>query len=591
MNINDRIKNLRMLMNKNKIDMYIIPSSDFHQSEDVGEYFRCREYISGFTGSAGTVIVTKEKSFLWTDGRYFIQAENELQGTEIHLFKSGTENTPTINEFLKEILNYGETIGFDGRVVSYNEMVNFQKALAGKNIKFITDIDLVGEIWTDRPNISNKKAFLLDLKYCGETFESKINRVREIMKKENANIHIISSLDDIAWLFNIRGKDIPCNPVVLSYAFITDEKVYLFIDKNKLSDEINKNFKENNIEIKDYFSFYDELKKIDKNKKVMVDFSRINSEIYNSIPFSVTKIDRINPTTEFKSIKNEIEIKNTINAHIKDGVAFTKFMYWLKNNIGKIEISEMSASDKLETLRKEQEGFIELSFDTISAYGANAAMMHYSANEKSNATLENKNLLLVDSGGQYFEGTTDITRTIALGNISFEIRLHFTAVLKSMIALSKLKFIHGVKGYNLDSIARAPIWELGLDYRCATGHGVGYLLNVHEGPNIFRLSAPFVMEENMITTIEPGIYIENSHGIRIENEVLSKNWIKNEYGQFMEFIPITFAPIDLDAIDVNLLSNDEKNWLNNYHNTIFEKISPFLEENEKEWLKKYTRKI
>lgn len=266
-------------------------------------------------------------------------------------------------------------------------------------------------------------------------------------------------------------------------------------------------------------------------------------------------------------------------------------MYWLKNNIGKIEISEISASDKLETLRKEQEGFIELSFDTISAYGANAAMMHYSANDKSNATLENKNLLLVDSGGQYFEGTTDITRTIALGNISSEIRLHFTAVLKSMIALSKLKFIHGVKGYNLDAIARAPIWELGLDYRCATGHGVGYLLNVHEGPNIFRLSAPFVMEENMITTIEPGIYIENSHGIRIENEVLSKNWIKNEYGQFMEFIPITFAPIDLDAIDVNLLSNDEKNWLNSYHNTVFEKVSPFLEENEKEWLKKYTRKI
>lgn len=591
MNINDRIKNLRMLMDKNKIDMYVIPSSDFHQSEDVGEYFKCREYISGFTGSAGTVIVTKEKSFLWTDGRYFIQAENELQGTEINLFKSGTENTPTINEFLKENLNYGKTLGFDGRVVSYNEMVNFQKALAGKNIKFITDIDLVGEIWTDRPNISNKKAFLLDLKYCGETFESKINRVREIMKRENADIHIISSLDDIAWLFNIRGRDIPCNPVVLSYAFITDEKVYLFIDKNKLSDEINKNFKENNIEIKDYFSFYDELKKIDKNKKVMVDFSRINSEIYNSIPFSVTKIDRINPTTEFKSIKNEIEIKNTINAHIKDGVAFTKFMYWLKNNIGKIEISEISASNKLESLRKEQEGFIELSFDTISAYGANAAMMHYSANDKSNVALENKNLLLVDSGGQYFEGTTDITRTIALGNISSEIRLHFTAVLKSMIALSKLKFIHGVKGYNLDAIARAPIWELGLDYRCATGHGVGYLLNVHEGPNVFRLSAPFVMEENMITTIEPGIYIENSHGIRIENEVLSKNWIKNEYGQFMEFVPITFAPIDLDAIDVNLLSNDEKNWLNSYHNTVFEKISPFLEENEKEWLKKYTREI
>ena len=280
-----------------------------------------------------------------------------------------------------------------------------------------------------------------------------------------------------------------------------------------------------------------------------------------SIPFYSEKINRTNPTQELKAVKNETEIKNIINAHIKDGTAFTKFMYWLKNNIGKEEITEISASNMIEKFRREQEGFIELSFDTISAYGSNAAMMHYTAGENSNAVLKPEGLLLVDSGGQYFQGTTDITRTIALGNINEEIKTHYTAVLRSLIALSDTKFLYGTKGYNLDAIARRPIWEIGLDYRCATGHGVGYLLNVHEGPNIFRMSAPFVMEENMITTIEPGIYIEGSHGIRIENEVLSKNWIKNEYGQFMEFIPVTFAPIDLDAVDVSMLSKERKNGL------------------------------
>ncbi len=591
MTANEKIQKIRELMIKNNVDIYIIPSADFHQSEYVGEYFRCREYVSRFTGSAGTLVITRKKSYLWTDGRYFIQAENQIKGSEIELCKSGTEGTPTITEFLKKNTKENEILAFDGRTISYNEMLNYKSAVKEKNIKIITSVDFVGEIWENRPSLPKEKIFLLDIKYCGETFKSKLEKLRKIMSEEGADIHVITSLDDIAWLFNIRGRDIAYSPVVLSYAIITPDRAILYTDKSKIDNNTEKYFEENNIFVNDYFSFYDDLKNIDVSKKVLLDYSRINAAVYNAVPSAVKKINKINPTQNFKAIKNETEIKNIINAHIKDGAAFTKFMYWLKNNIGKTEITEISASDVLENFRREQEGFIELSFETISAYGANAAMMHYTAGENSNAVLENKNLLLVDSGGQYFEGTTDITRTIALGKIDDIIKEHYTTVLKSLIALSNTKFLHETKGCHLDAIARAPIWQIGFDYRCATGHGIGYLLNVHEGPNIFRLTADFVVEPNMITTVEPGIYVENSHGIRIENEVLSKNWIKNEYGQFMEFAPVTFAPIDIDAVNISMLSQTEKDYLNNYHKLVFEKISPLLNEEEREWLKVYTREI
>lgn len=591
MTANEKIQKIRELMIKNKIDFYIIPSSDFHQSEDVGEYFRCREFVSGFTGSAGTLLITREKSYLWTDGRYFIQAEKELSQSEIHLFKSGMKDVPTISEFLKNSLEKDNVLGFDGRVVSCREFSAYEKICEEKGCSIESRFDFAGEIWENRPPLSDKKLFLLDIKYCGESFESKIKRLREKMKEFKADIHIITSLDDTAWLFNIRGRDIPCNPVVLSYAVITFDECVLYVDKNKITDDAHKYFSENNITIKDYFSFYDDLKKIESSKNILLDYERINSAVYNNIPYEAVKINKTNPTQDFKAVKNETEIKNIINAHIKDGTAFTKFMYWLKNNVGREKITEIDTAEKIYNLRKEQEGFIETSFDTISAYGSNAAMMHYTASENSNAYLLPKNLFLIDSGGQYFEGTTDITRTIALGEVEKEMKIHYTAVLKSLIALSNTKFLYGTKGYNFDAIARKPIWELGLDYRCATGHGVGYLLNVHEGPNIFRMSAPFVMEENMITTVEPGIYIENSHGIRTENEILSRNTFKNEYGQFMEFVPVTFAPIDIDPIEVSMLSQEEKNYLNNYHKLVFEKISPFLNSEEKEWLKIYTREI
>lgn len=591
MTVNEKIRKIRELMEKNSIDIYIIPSDDFHQSEDVAEYFRSREFVSGFTGSAGTLVITKEKSYLWTDGRYFIQAEKELEGSEIILCKSGTEGTLTILEFLKNNMDKEKVLGFDGRVISYFQMQEYSSALREKNIKIITDFDFPGEIWENRPSLPKEKIFVLDKTYSGEDFKDKITRVREEMKKEGADVHIITSLDDIAWLFNIRGRDIPCTPVVLSYTYITEKEVMLFIDKDKLTKETEEYLFENDIEIKDYFDFYEFLKESKENKKILLDYSRINSSVFNSIPKGIIKINKINPTQLFKAIKNKTEIKNTTEAHIKDGTAVTKFMYWLKNNINKEKITEIDVEKKIESFRREEKDFIEPSFDTIAAYGSNAAMMHYSAGKNSNAVLDSKNLLLVDSGGQYLQGTTDITRTFALGEVDETVKKHYTTVLKSLIALSKTKFFYGTKCSEFDKIARTPVLDIGLDYLCATGHGVGYLSVVHEGPNIFRKTSDFILEADMITTVEPGIYIENSHGIRIENELLSREIERTQENRIMDFETIAFAPIDLDPVDISMLTQEEKDWLNNYHKIVFEKISPKLNEEERDWLKIYTREI
>ncbi|MDU7967168.1 MAG: aminopeptidase P family protein [Paeniclostridium sordellii] len=595
--IKERLAKLREYMSEKNIDAYIIPSSDNHQSEYVGDHFKCREFISGFTGSAGTVVVTMEEAGLWTDGRYFIQAEKELEGSTIKLFKMGEEGVPTTEEYLYESLKEGKTLGFDGRVICAKEGINLEKKLAKKNIKIVYDYDLVGMIWNDRPDLSTAKAFLLDVKYAGETFSSKLNRVRESMKEKNANVHVITTLDDIAWLFNIRGGDVKFNPVVLSYALITLDKVYLFLDKSKLNEEILNELSKENVEIKPYNDIYEFIKTLDKNDKILLDSTKINYAILNNIPSEVEKVDEFNPTMFMKAQKNPIELENIRNSHVKDGVAFTKFMYWLKNNVGKIEISELGASKKLEDLRREQEGFIEPSFGTIAGYRDHAAMMHYSATKESDAKLEASDLFLIDSGGQYFDGTTDITRTIALGKINDELKKHFTAVVRGMIDLSMARFLYGVKGYNLDILARRPMWNMGIDYKCGTGHGIGFLLNVHEAPNGFRWRIipdrfdSAVLEEGMVTTNEPGIYVEGSHGIRTENELVVRKAEKNEYGQFMEFEVVTLAPIDLDAIDPEEMNKEEKAYLNWYHELVYNKVSPFLTEDEKAWLKEYTKAI
>ena len=595
--INKRIEKLRDLMKEKNIYAYIIPSSDYHQSEYVGEYFKSRQYMSGFTGSAGTLIVTMDEVGLWTDGRYFIQAENELKGSNIKLFKIGEEGVPTIIEYLIENVPKNATIGFDGKVMSVKEGQNIYSKLKFKNINTEYNFDLVNEIWNDRVSLPKEKAFLLGVEYSGESFSDKLKRIRQSMKSKNATTHILASLDDIAWLFNIRGRDVKSNPVVLSYAVIALDNIYLFIDENKLDENIKNELSKENVQIKGYDEVYNFIKALSEKEVVLIDTNKVNYAIYNSIPSNVQKIEERNPSILFKSIKNEVELKNIRNSHIKDGVAFTKFMYWLKNNIGKIEISELSATQKLEDFRREQDKFIEPSFSTIAAYKEHAAMMHYSANEESNYRLEPKDLFLVDSGGQYFDGTTDITRTMALGPIPKNVRRDFTNVVRGMIRLSKAKFLHGCRGYNLDVLARSPLWEQGIDYKCGTGHGIGYVLNVHEGPNGFRwkvredVDDTCILEEGMVTTNEPGVYVENSHGIRIENEIVVRKAEKNEYGQFMDFEVITFAPIDLDAIDESLFLKDEREYLNNYHKQVYEKISPYLNKEEKEWLKIYTREI
>lgn len=595
--IKQRIEKIRDLMKEKNIYAYIVPSSDYHQSEYVGDYFKSREFMSGFTGSAGTLIISMDEAGLWTDGRYFIQAENELKDSGIKLFKMGEEGVPTIEEYLLEKLPKNSTLGFDGRVMSVKEGQSLASKLSFKGINIEYKYDLVNDIWKERCSLPTEKAFLLDIEYSGENFSDKLSRIRTVMKEKKATIHILASLDDIAWLFNIRGRDIKSNPVVLSYAIIGIDSVYLFIDKNKISEDIRTELSKENVQIKGYEEVYEFIKNIDENEVVLIDTSKVNYAIYNNIPSNVRKIEERNPSTLFKSIKNKIELKNIRNSHIKDGVAFTKFMYWLKNNIGKMEITEISATQKLEDFRREQEKFIEPSFSTIAAYKDHAAMMHYSATEESNYKLEPRDLFLVDSGGQYFDGTTDITRTIALGPIPKHVRRDFTNVVRGMIRLSKAKFLYGCRGYNLDILARGPLWEEGIDYKCGTGHGIGFVLNVHEGPNGFRwkvregIDDNCILEEGMVTTNEPGVYVENSHGIRIENEIVVRKSDKNEYGQFMDFEVITFAPIDLDAIDESLILEDERIYLNNYHKQVYDKISPYLNEEEKHWLKTYTREI
>lgn len=591
--INNRIEKLRSLMKEKDIFAYIIPSADYHQSEYVGEFFKGREFISGFTGSAGTVVITQEKAILWTDGRYFLQAEEELSTSCVELYKMGQENVPTTFEYIENEVPSGSKVGFDGRTISAAMGAILELNLAKKNITISYEDDLLNEIWEDRPALSDAKAFLLDIKYSGEDFTSKIARVREWMRENNTTTHILTSLDDIAWLFNIRGGDIKYNPVVLSYAVITLDKAILFVDENKLNDEIKTSFGEEVVEIKNYFEIYEFVKTINKEEIVLIDSNKISYSILKNIPAGVKVVNGMNPSTKFKAQKNSVEIENTKKAHIRDGVAVTKFMYWLKNNIGKIEITELSAADKITELRREQGKFIEESFGTIAGYASNGAIIHYSVTEESNTTLKDRGLFLLDSGGQYFDGTTDITRTFALGELTKEEKYHFTTVARAMIRLSDVKFLHGVNGYYLDILARGILWNEGLNYNHGTGHGVGHVLNVHEGPNGFRLDnkESAILEEGMITTNEPGFYKAGSHGIRLENEMLCVKGEKNEFGQFMEFEPITIAPIDLDAINVELMKEDEKAYLNEYHKMVFDTVSPFLTTEETNWLKEYTRAI
>lgn len=595
--IPERLTALREEMKRRNIDIYVVPTADFHESEYVGEHFKARKFITGFTGSAGTAVITLKEAGLWTDGRYFVQAEKQLEGSTVTLYRMAEEGVPAVEEFVKDKLPQGGCIGFDGRTVNGAWGEKFAAIAEEKGGSLSVGEDLINLIWTDRPELSRAPLFILEEKYSGKSTAEKIKDVRAKMAEEGADVHILTSLCDIAWLLNIRGGDIQSVPVVLSYLVLTKDQCIWFLQEEVVDDAIRAYLKENHIETRPYDAIYTYVPTIPESAVVLMNKSGVNYRICNELNKNIQVINKPNPTELMKAVKNPVEVDNTRLAHVKDGVAVTKFMYWLKTNIGKIPMTEISASDYLEARRREQENFIDLSFTTISAYGANAAMMHYSATPESNTVLKPEGFLLVDSGGHYYEGTTDITRTFVLGPISDEMKQHFTAVCRSNMKLANAKFLYGACGLNLDILARGPLWDMGIDYKCGTGHGVGYILNVHEGPNGFRWKIvperhdSGVLEEGMITTDEPGVYLEGKYGIRTENELVCRKAEKNEYGQFMEFENITYAPIDLDGIDPEQMSPREKQMLNDYHKKVYEVLSPYMTEEENEWLKKYTRAI
>lgn len=578
------------------IDAYLVPTSDFHESEYVGEHFKCRKFLTGFTGSAGTAVVTATEAGLWTDGRYFVQAAKQLEGSGFTLQKIGQEGVPTVNEYLQKVMPFQGVLGFDGRVVNSQLGQELEEALEPKQVSFAYEEDLVGMIWEDRPGLPVNPVWILKEQYTGQSAQEKLKGLREAMREAGTGVHVLTTLDDIVWLFNIRGGDVPHNPVVLSYVVVTEKTCNLFINEGVLNDEVRTYLDRLHVTVMPYDGIYEFVKSF-RGERVLLERSRINYAILKNLDPSNKIIDRMNPTVMAKAVKNPVEIENERQAHIKDGVAVTKFIYWMKQNVGKIPMTEISVAEHLEELRREQEGYLEASFDTISAYGENAAMCHYSATPESDKTIEAKGLYLVDSGGQYYEGTTDITRTIALGPVTEKEREHFTLVAISMLRLGHAKFLYGCRGLSLDYIARQPLWERGLNYDHGTGHGVGYLLNVHERPNGIRYKMvpermdSAVIEEGMICSDEPGLYIEGSHGIRTENLIVSKKGEKNQYGQFMEFEFLTFVPIDLDALDVTLMEERDIQYLNEYHRQVYEKISPYLTGEECEWLKAVTRPV
>ena len=595
MTVAERIAKLRALMAEKGIDAYVVPTADFHQSEYVGEHFKARKYISGFSGSYGTVVITKDDGGLWTDGRYFFQATNELEGSGIRLMKMFVGDTPSIPEYLIANVPAGGTVGFDGRVLSMGEGQEYENELCPKGINIHFADDLIDAVWEDRPSLSKKPAFFLEEKYSGESTTSKLARIRAKMEENGANKHIIASLDDVCWMLNVRGDDIDFFPLLLSYAIVGMDSVDLYVDDSKLNEQILAEFAKNNVVIHPYNDIYEDVKKLDSSDVAMIDPMKMNYALYKNIPCKI--VEAANPAILMKAMKNPVELENIREAHIQDGIAITKFMHWIKTRYDKEDITELSSAAKLTEFRAERPGYIRDSFEPLCAFADHAAMMHYSPCEETDVVLKEGAFFLNDTGGGYYTGSTDITRTFVLGSVDAQMKKYFTAVCRAMMRLSRAKFLYGCHGYNLDVLARGPIWDLDLDFQCGTGHGVGYLGNIHEPPTGFRWyvvpskNEHHPLEEGMVMTDEPGIYEDGKFGIRIENEFIVQKGTKNKYGQFMYLETITFAPIDLDGIDPEEMSKDEIAWLNNYHKDVYEKIGPHLTDEEREWLKGYTRAI
>ncbi len=594
--IKQRICLLKEEMADKKIDYYMIPTSDYHNSEYVGDYFKTRQFFSGFTGSNGTLVVSEKEVGLWTDGRYFIQAQKELEGTGIVLYRMQEEGVPTITEYLSERMEKGQVLGFDGKVVEATFGKRIEKLFNEKGIEVCYSYDLAEKIWSDRPKINCNSIVPLAEEICGMTCEEKMDAVRSKMKELRASACLLTKLDDLMWVFNVRGSDVPCNPVAFSYGFLTQKEAFFFVQKEAVDGALEQYCGVNQIVLKDYKEIESFLEQYPYDGAVLLDTGNVSYALYQLVKEQAEIVNAKNPTELLKAVKNPVEIERMKDVFLKDNVVVTKFIYWLKHNIGKIPLNEYVVAQKIDAMRRQTEGFLDLSFDTIAGYKENAAMMHYEATETEYKELAAEGMLLVDSGGQYMGGTTDVTRTIVLGEISDEIKCHFSAVAAGMVRLSDAKFLYGCTGRNLDILARGPLWDMNIDYKCGTGHGIGYILNVHEGPHGIRWKyaegqKEYVLEEGMVVTNEPGVYKQGSHGIRTENVLLVKKGTKNEDGQFMQFETLTYVPIDREALDKKYLSDADIKRIDAYHKEVYERISPYLTKEEAEWLHEVTKAL
>ena len=589
--IKERVASLREAMRAAGVSACIIPGTDPHASEYIAEHWKERVWISGFTGSAGTAVVGLEKAGVWTDSRYFLQGAEQLEGSGFDLMKMGMPETPDIISWIGAELKAGERVGVNAQMFSVNGYAAMKAELKIYGVELVS-IDLPAQVWKDRPALPVDPFFVFDTQYTGCAATEKLTLVRAELKKARANTFIMSALDDIAWLFNIRGKDVDYNPVVIAFALVEEQKATLFVAPEKLTDDTSAYLLSQGVDVAPYSAVYNSLNALDSSKTVLVDGAKLNQSLFEAIPAACGIQNTMSPVFKLKSIKNEVEMAGIRNAMIKDGVALTRFFKWLEENLKTGKLTEVSVDRKLYEFRSQQENFVGESFGTIAGFGPHGAIVHYSATEESASTLKADNIFLLDSGGQYLDGTTDITRTVSLGTPTVQQKIDFTLVLKGHISLTTAVFPVGTRGSQLDVLARKAMWDLGLNYGHGTGHGVGHFLNVHEGPQSIRMEEnPIVLQEGMYMSNEPGLYRTNKYGIRTENLVHIVPAMKTEFGQFLKFETVTLFPIDQVLIDVELLTDAEVDWLNAYHKKVYELISPKLDGDEREWLSKKCAKI
>jgi Xaa-Pro aminopeptidase len=592
MKTKDKISALRALMANQNISAIIVPSSDPHLSEYIPECWKQRAWLSGFTGSAGTLIITSKQAALWTDSRYFLQAEQELANSNIDLCKMGMPETPTIEKWLVDVLDNGDVVGFDGKLFSDAVAKKLISDLVLNGLTVDTKIELVEKVWNNRPELPKGKIFEHQLRFSGMSVREKIYQIREKLHLENCNCCIISSLDEVAWTFNIRGNDIEYNPVALSYGFISGDEAVLFIDMSKIDADLAYHLEGQGVEIMEYHMIEKHIKSLSKHCRVALDENRINYRLASIIPKKVSINATLSIPTRLKAVKNPVELENIRHCHINDGLAMCEFLFWLEKNISKKTITEITVAEKLLELRKKKDGFFSESFGTIVGYKDHGAIVHYSATTESASVIHPSGFLLIDSGGQYLQGTTDITRTVHLNTPTDQEKTDYTLVLKGMIQVSMIHFPAGTRGTQLDILARMAMWNNGVNYGHGTGHGVGAFLNVHEGPQSIRPNEnPVTLEPGMIQSNEPGIYRAGKYGIRIENLIACQEHSVTDFGKFYSFETLTICPIDTTPINVDMLTKEERNWLNNYHKMVYETLSPKLSGEIKNWLEHKTKAI